>query len=134
MTWMNVLGILVWTGTGAALLFVLMALDSLATPYKDMAEIKKGNAAVTTRFVMKLFAQGYILAASIHTSDSLWGALLASAVSFIILFILEWIVRLLLRLTHDLRLDEGILQGKIAYALIGGTLHVVGALIIAACL
>jgi uncharacterized membrane protein YjfL (UPF0719 family) len=134
MTWMNVVGILVWTGAGAVLLIVLMALDSLATPYKDMTEIKKGNVAVTARFVMKLFAQGYILAASINTSNSLWEALLASASSFIILFLLEWIVRSLLRLTHDLRLDEGIQQGKIAYALVGGSLHVVGALIIAACL
>ena len=56
---------LVWTGAGAALLVVLMTVDSLFTRYKDMEEIKKGNTAVTTRFVMKLLAQAYILSQSI---------------------------------------------------------------------
>ncbi len=34
---------LVWTGAGAVLLFVLMYIDSLFTKYKDFAEVKAGN-------------------------------------------------------------------------------------------
>lgn len=136
LTLSNVLGILIWTGAGAVLLFILMYVDSLFTNYKDVEEIKKGNLAVTTRFVMKLFAQGYILASSISSSDHLWlwDALAISAISFVILFILEWMVRFVLKASVGLKLDEGTKQGKVAYALFAGSLHIVGALIISACL
>nr|WP_194247027.1 DUF350 domain-containing protein [Brevibacillus borstelensis] len=125
---------LVWTGAGAILLFVLMWIDSLFTRYKDLTEMKKGNVAVTTRFVMKLFAQGYILSQSIATSNDLWEALLVSVVSFIILFILEFVVERLLKTFTGLDLDEGTQQGMVAYALLAGSFHVVGALILGACL
>jgi uncharacterized membrane protein YjfL (UPF0719 family) len=85
MTWTNVLAMLVWTGASAVLLFAIMWVDSIFTKYNDLKEIKNGNTAVTTRFVMKLFAQGYILSQSITKANDLWQALLASAVSFVIL-------------------------------------------------
>ncbi len=75
MTWMNVLAMFVWTGASAILLFTLMWIDSIFTKYNDVAEMKKGNIAVTTRFIMKLFAQGYILSQSITKSNDLWQAL-----------------------------------------------------------
>jgi len=134
LSWMNVAGILLWTGSGAVLLFVLMAVDSLFTRYKDIEEIKQGNMAVTTRFVMKLFAQGYILSRSILTSNNLLEALVVSIVSFIILLALELLIRLIFAKGMQLNLDEGTKQGKIGYGLIAGTLHIVGALVIAACL
>jgi uncharacterized membrane protein YjfL (UPF0719 family) len=134
MTWMNVLAMLVWTATGAVLLFLLMWIDSFFTKYKDVAEMKNGNIAVTTRFVMKLFAQGYILSQSISKSNDLWQALLASVVSFVILLVLERITEFLLKLTVGLDLEEGAVQGKVAYALLAGSLHIVGAFILAACL
>lgn len=115
-------------------MFVLMWIDSLFTRYKDLTEMKKGNVAVTTRFVMKLFAQGYILSQSIATSNDLWEALLVSVVSFIILFILEFVVERLLKTFTGLDLDEGTQQGMVAYALLAGSFHVVGALILGACL
>lgn len=68
---LNILAMLVWTGSGSVLLFVLMYVDSLFTKYKDFAEVKAGNMAVTTRMVMKLFAQGYVLATSISTAGHL---------------------------------------------------------------
>ncbi len=134
MTLNNVLAILVWTGAGAVLLFIIMCIDSLFTRYKDLAEIKRGNAAVAVRFVMKLLAQGYILSQSIAKSNDLWEALVVSFVSFIVLLVLEALVRLILSLTAGLCLSEGAREGKIAYALVEGSLHMVGALIIAACL
>lgn len=134
MEWKQVLAMLVWTGSGAILLFVLMAIDSLFTKYKDLEEIKRGNIAVTTRFVMKLFAQGYILAQSITSSNDLFQALLASAISFIILFIIELIVRSVFTSVLKVNLDEGTKQGNMAYAILAGSLHVVGALILGACL
>lgn len=134
MSWTNVAGILLWTVSGSVLLFLLMSVDSLFTRYKDLEEIKKGNMAVTTRFVMKLFAQGYILSRSIATSNNLLEALTVSIVSFIILLALELIARYVFSSAVHLNLDEGTKQGKIGYAMIAGTLHVVGALVIAACL
>jgi len=131
MTWMDVLRTAVWTGAGAVLLFALMAVDSLFTRYKDFEEIKKGNMAVTVRFVLKLFAQGYILSQSIRVHDDLWEGLFVSIVSFVILFVLELVVRLLLSAVSGLKLDEGTKDGKVPQGLIAGTLHVVGALIIA---
>ncbi|MCM3143272.1 DUF350 domain-containing protein [Brevibacillus sp. MER 51] len=134
MTWTEILGMLVWTGAGGILLFVLMWIDSLFTKYKDITEIKNGNIAVTTRFVMKLFAQGYILSQSIITSNSLWTALLFSVISFIILFLLERIVEWLLKQVAGLDLEKGTQEGKVAHAMMAGSFHLVGALILAACL
>lgn len=127
-------GILVWTGSGALLLFILMFVDSLFTKYKDFEEVKEGNMAVTTRLVLKLFAQGYILSVSIGTSSKLLEALVVSIVSFLILLVLEAIVRVILKAWAKLDLDIGTQQGKVGYGLFAGSLHIVGALIITACL
>jgi uncharacterized membrane protein YjfL (UPF0719 family) len=134
MTINEVIAMLVWTGAGAALLVVLMTVDSLFTRYKDMEEIKKGNTAVTTRFVMKLLAQAYILSQSITTSNHLGEALMVSIISFLILFVLEGLLRLILRSTVGLHLDKGTQEGKIAHALLAGSIHVAGALVIGSCL
>jgi len=130
----NILGVLVWTGVSAVLLFILMFVDSLFTRYKDFEEVKAGNMAVTTRMVMKLFAQGFILSESISTSNVLMDAIVVSIVSFILLLILESIARLILRAWANLELDSGTQQGKVGYGLFAGSLHIVGALIITACL
>lgn len=122
----------VWTGAGALLLFILMYLDSLFTKYHDLQEIKNGNIAVTTRFVMKLFAQAYILGQSIAKSSDMWEALLISVVSFVLLLVLEWIARMILSASMKLELEKGIHDGKIGYALVAGSLHLAGALIIGA--
>ena len=134
MTLDEILGTLLWTAAGAVLLFVLMTIDALFTKYRDLAEMKNGNTAVIVRFVMKLGAQGYILSRSIVTSDNLGEALVVSFVSFVILFVLEWIVEAVLRGLADLRLEDGVKNGIVGYGLIAGTLHLVGALIIGACL
>ncbi|GIP25956.1 DUF350 domain-containing protein [Paenibacillus sp. J23TS9] len=130
----TIMGILVWTGSGALLLFILMFVDSLFTRYKDFEEVKAGNMAVTTRLVLKLLAQGYILSASISTSNNLLDAVMVSIISFLILLVLEAIVRVLLRIWAKLELDVGTQQGKVGYGLFAGSLHMVGALIITACL
>ncbi|AZN42137.1 DUF350 domain-containing protein [Paenibacillus albus] len=134
MTLDEMLGILVWTGAGAVLLVVLMAIDSFFTRYKDLEEIKKGNVAVTSRFVMKLLAQAYILAQSISSSDHLGDALLASVISFVILLLIESLVEVALRSTVSLDLGEGTKEGKMSHALLAGSLHVAGALVIGSCL
>ncbi|MBB6733006.1 DUF350 domain-containing protein [Cohnella zeiphila] len=134
MTLNEILGTLLWTAASAVLLFVLMTIDALFTKYRDLAEMKNGNTAVIVRFVMKLGAQGYILSRSIVTSDNLGEALIVSFVSFVILFVLEWLVEAVLRGLADLRLEEGVKNGIVGYGLIAGTLHLVGALIIGACL
>lgn len=128
------MAMLVWTAAGAVLLTVLMWLDALFTKYNDMQEIKNGNVAVTTRFVMKLFAQGYILSQSMLNSRDLFVALLVSVVSFIILFLVEKIVELILNKAAGLDLEQGTKQGKVAHAMLAGSFHIVGALILAACL
>lgn len=132
MTWTDLLQIPVWTGAGALLLFILMYLDSLTTKYHDFQEMKAGNIAVTTRFVMKLGAQAYILAQSIGQSTYMWEALLISVASFITLVIVEAIFRIVFSAAAGIKLEQGIHDGKIGYALIAGSLHIAGALIIGA--
>jgi len=134
LTWEEILGTLLWTAAGAVLLFILMSIDALFTKYRDLEEMKNGNTAVTVRFVLKLGAQGYILSRSIATSENLGQALIVSFISFVILFLLEWIVEAVLKGIADLRLDEGVKNGIVGYGLIAGSLHLVGALIIGACL
>lgn len=96
--------------------------------------MKNGNMAVTARFVMKLFAQGYILSQSVAHSQDLWTALFVSVISFVILFILERIVELVFRMIGGLNLEEGTQHGKVTHAILAGSFHIVGAMIIAACL
>ncbi|WP_379151995.1 DUF350 domain-containing protein [Paenibacillus sp. sgz5001063] len=122
----------VWTVSGSVLLSVLMYVDSLFTRYNDLEEIRAGNLAVTMRFVLKLLAQGYILSSSIASSNSLGDALIVSIVSFVLLFFLEKTVRILLYRWAKLDLDHGTLLGKIGYGVLAGSLHMTGALIIAA--
>ncbi|OKP77821.1 cell surface protein [Paenibacillus sp. P3E] len=122
----------VWTVSGSVLLSVLMYVDSLFTRYNDLEEIRAGNMAVTMRFVLKLLAQGYILSSSIASTNSLGDALVVSIVSFVLLFFLEKLVRLLLFRWAKLDLDHGTMLGKIGYGVLAGSLHVTGALIIAA--
>ena len=129
-----VLRVLVWTGVGSVLLFILLYVDSLFTKYKDFEEVKAGNMAVTTRLILKLVAQGYILSVSISTSNVLLEAIVISIISFVVLLILETIVRVSLRGWAKLDLDLGTQQGKLGYGLFAGSLHIVGALIITACL
>ncbi len=129
-----VLRVLVWTGVGSILLFILLYVDSLFTKYKDFEEVKAGNMAVTSRMIMKLLAQGYILSVSISTSNELLEAIVVSIISFLVLLVLESIVRIMLRGWAKLDLDLGTQQGKVGYGLFAGTLHIVGALIITACL
>ncbi|WP_232696753.1 DUF350 domain-containing protein [Brevibacillus daliensis] len=131
---LNILRMIVWTGSGVLLLCLLMYIDALFTRYKDMEEIKRGNLAVTTRFVMKLFAQGYILAQSLSISNDLITGLLVSVISFVLLFVVEKLVEFSVKSFAGLELDKGTQEGKVAHALFSGSLHITGAFIIAACL
>ncbi|ETT70280.1 MULTISPECIES: DUF350 domain-containing protein [Paenibacillus] len=128
----TLVSMVVWTVSGAVLLCVLMLVDSLFTRYNDMEELKAGNMAVTTRLVLKLLSQGYILSASIAAANRLGTALIVSIVSFILLFVLEKTVEQLLSRWGNLELDHGTQLGKVGYGLMAGSLHVTGALIIAA--
>ncbi|MGG1634345.1 DUF350 domain-containing protein [Paenibacillus sp. FSL A5-0031] len=130
MSWIDLIRIPIWTGAGAILLIIIMFLDSRFTKYNDLQEIKKGNTAVTTRFVLKLFAQAYILSQSISKSSEMWEALLISLISFVLLLILEWIVEKIVIAVSGMKLEQGIHEGKVNYALFAGSLHVAGALII----
>ncbi|WP_028561579.1 DUF350 domain-containing protein [Paenibacillus pinihumi] len=132
MSLIDLLRIPVWTGFAAILLFIIMMLDSLFTRYSDFQEMKSGNVAVTTRFVMKLLAQSFILFQSITKSSLMWEAFLITIVSFVVLLIIESLFRLILDRGVGLRLDQGIREGKIAYALLAGSVHIAGALIIGA--
>lgn len=134
LTWMNVLAMLIWTGVAAITIFVFMVIDSLFTRYKDIEELKKDNRAVAIRFWQKIGAQAIIMYSSIRASEDLWNALLFSAVSFLILLVLEAIVRAVFKWIFKVNLDLETANGNWSCGLIGGALHVFGALILVACL
>lgn len=127
-----ILSLIVWTVCGTALLALLMFADSRFTRYNDLDEIKQGNMAVTTRFVLKLLAQAYILSSSIAATSSLPDALGVSVISFVLLLAVEGAVRRLLSRWGGIALDHGTTQGKVGYGLVSGALHMAGALIIGA--
>ena len=77
--------------------------------------------AVTTRLILKLFAQGYILSVSIGTSYHLLEAIVVSIISFIILLVLESLTELMLRNFGKLNLDKGTREGKTGYGLFAGS-------------
>lgn len=129
----SIIAMFTWTVAGAILLFLFMYLDSLFTKYKDFEEVKAGNVAATTRLVMKLGAQAYILSASMATANKLSEALVYSLLAFLMLFVLEGSVRVVLRQWAKFDLDEGTQRGHVAHGLFNGSLYIVGALIIAAC-
>lgn len=60
----------------------------------------------------------------------MWEALLISLISFVLLLILEWIVEKIVIAVSGMKLEQGIHEGKVNYALFAGSLHVAGALII----
>ena len=60
---------------------------------------------------MKLFAQGYILSQSITKANDLWQAL-ASAVSFVILLVVEMFIEFVLKKMSGLDLEEGTKEGR----------------------
>ncbi|MFD0713738.1 DUF350 domain-containing protein [Paenibacillus sp. GCM10027626] len=128
----DIVSMVVWVSSGAVLLFLLMLADSLFTKYNDMQEIRNGNVAVTTRFIMKLLSQAYILSQSISAANNLLQALVVSFISFIILLLLESLMRVVLRTWFKLHIEQGTQDGKIAHALFAGSIHVAGALIIGA--
>jgi uncharacterized membrane protein YjfL (UPF0719 family) len=130
LTWIDLARIPVWTGLGALLLLMIMFLDSLTTRYRDIQEIRDGNAAVATRFLMKLIAQAYILAQSIAKSSVMWEAVVISLVSFVLLMIIEWLARVVLAKWANFRLEAGIHEGRLSHALFAGSIHLAGALII----
>lgn len=70
---------------------------------------------------MKLFAQGYILSQSITKANDLWQALLASAVSFVILLVVEMFIEFVLKKMSGLDLEEGTKEGSVAHAMLAGS-------------
>ncbi|MGV2806606.1 DUF350 domain-containing protein, partial [Clostridium perfringens] len=106
-----ILRVLLWTAVGGLRLFVLMFVASLFTKYNALEEVTAGNMAVTTRLILNLFAQGYILSVSIGTSYHLLEAIVVSIISFIILLILESLTELMLRNFGKLNLDKGTREG-----------------------
>ncbi|TYP72737.1 DUF350 domain-containing protein [Paenibacillus methanolicus] len=134
MTIQEITAMLVWTAASVVLLAIIMTVDAWFTRYKDLDEIRRGNTAVAIRFVLKLLAQTYILSRSIATSDALGEALIVSAISFVILLVLESLFRIGLRSAARIDLDQGAQEGKSSHALLAGSLHVSGALIIGALL
>ena len=64
---------------------------------------------------MKLFAQGYILSQSITKANDLWQALLASAVSFVILLVVEMFIEFVLKKMSGLDFTK---EGSVAHAML----------------
>jgi hypothetical protein len=61
-------------------------------------------------------------------------ALIVSALSFAIQLVQETLLRNGIRSVFGMHMDQGTKDGKMAHALMGGSFHITGALIIGACL
>ncbi|WP_152391794.1 DUF350 domain-containing protein [Paenibacillus guangzhouensis] len=92
-----------------------MVIFSLMTPYNDLEELKKGNAAVGLAMGGKFFGTAILLGVSAYTNASIWHMMLWFAVGYICLIAAYWIFELV---TPGLKLSDHLKNGNIAVGIL----------------
>jgi putative membrane protein len=88
-----------------------MFIFSLMTPFDDMEQLKKGNAAVALAFGGKFLATAIILGTSAYSNSSIWHVALWFAVGYVMLILTYWIFEWV---SPKLKLSEQLLKGNVA--------------------
>jgi putative membrane protein len=88
-----------------------MVVFSLMTPFNDLDELKKGNAAVGLAMGGKFLATAIILGVAAYTNTSIWFMMLWFAVGYLILVAAYWIFELV---TPDIKISEHLQKGNVA--------------------
>jgi putative membrane protein len=88
-----------------------MVVFSWMTPFNDLDELKKGNAAVGLAMGGKFLATAIILGVAAYTNTSIWFMMLWFAVGYLILVATYWIFELV---TPDIKISEHLQKGNVA--------------------
>jgi putative membrane protein len=109
-----------------------MLLFQWMTPFNDMEELKKGNAAVGLALGGKFLATAIVLAVAAFTNTSIWFMMLWFAVGYVCLVAVYWLFELItLRLNVSQELQKGNLAvGVLLSCVFIGTALAVSSLIV----
>lgn len=88
-----------------------MLVFSWMTPFNDLDELKKGNAAVGLALGGKFLATSIILGVAAYTNTSIWFMMLWFAIGYLILVAAYWIFELV---TPDIKISEHLQKGNLA--------------------
>ncbi|MDG0813906.1 DUF350 domain-containing protein [Cohnella rhizosphaerae] len=92
-----------------------MLIFSWMTPFKDMEELRRGNAAVGLAFGGKFLGTAIILGVSAYTNSTIWDMMLWFAVGYVCLVASYWIFELA---TPKLKISEHLQQGNLAIGIL----------------
>jgi len=92
-----------------------MVVFSLMTPFNDLSELKKGNAAVGLALGGKFLATAIILGVAAYTNSSIWLMMLWFAIGYLILIAAYWIFEWM---TPGLKVSEHLQQGNVAVGIL----------------
>jgi putative membrane protein len=84
---------------------------NLMTPFDDMEQLRKGNAAVALAMGGQFLATAIILGTSAYSNSSIWFVALWFAVGYVCLFVTYWIFEWV---TPKLNVSEHLLKGNVA--------------------
>lgn len=84
---------------------------NLMTPFDDMEQLRKGNAAVALAMGGQFLATAIILGTSAYSNSSIWYVALWFGVGYVCLFLTYWIFDWV---TPKLKLSEHLLNGNVA--------------------
>jgi putative membrane protein len=88
-----------------------MVFFHMMTPFDDMEQLRKGNAAVALAMGGQFLATAIILGTSAYSNSSIWHVALWFAVGYVMLFLTYWIFELV---TPKLKVSEHLLKGNVA--------------------
>jgi putative membrane protein len=83
----------------------------LMTPFDDMEQLRKGNAAVALAMGGQFLATAIVLGTSAYSNSSIWHVALWFAVGYVLLFLTYWIFEWV---TPKLHVSEHLLNGNVA--------------------
>jgi len=88
-----------------------MVIFSWMTPFNDMEELRKGNAAVGLAMGGKFLATAIILGVSAYTNSSIWHMMLWFGVGYVCLVAVYWVFEWA---TPGLKVPDHLQKGNIA--------------------
>lgn len=88
-----------------------MVVFSLMTPFNDLEQLKKGNAAVGLAMGGKFAATAIVLGVAAYTNSSVWHMALWFAVGYVCLVAAYWVFEWV---TPGLKLSEQLQEGNVA--------------------
>ncbi|SDT49348.1 putative membrane protein [Paenibacillaceae bacterium GAS479] len=116
-----VVNLLVSIGVIVVLQLIGMFIFSWMTPFKDLEELKKGNAAVGLAMGGKFLGTAILLGVSSYTNHSIWYLMLWFAVGYACLLLAYWVFELA---TPNLTISKELQQGNIAVGILLAAVYV----------